>query len=138
RLLEEELEAELSGRDRELKIESKPAVVMVVGVNGTGKTTTIAKLAHRLQADGRVPLLGAADTFRAAADAQLRTWGDRLGVDVVGGQEGADPAAVAFDAFQAARSRRRGVVLVDPARRLHSKHYLLAGLATIPPALEQD
>jgi fused signal recognition particle receptor len=138
RLLEEELEAELSGRDRELKIESKPAVVMVVGVNGTGKTTTIAKLAHRLQADGRVPLLGAADTFRAAADAQLRTWGDRLGVDVVGGQEGGDPAAVAFDAFQAARSRGRDVVLIDTAGRLHSKHNLMAELAKIRRVLEKE
>src|SRR5690606_40563245 len=121
RFLREELEAELSGRERSLDVESKPAVVVVVGVNGTGKTTTIAKLANRLKADGKVPLLGAADTFRAAADAQLRTWGDRLGVDVVGGQEGADPAAVAFDALQAARSRGRDVVLIDTAGRLHSK-----------------
>jgi fused signal recognition particle receptor len=138
RLLREELEAELSGRDRELNLGSKPAVIMVVGVNGTGKTTTIAKLAHRLKADGKVPLLGAADTFRAAADAQLRTWGDRLGVDVVGGQEGADPAAVAFDAFQAARSRGRDVVLVDTAGRLHSKHNLMAELAKIRRVLEKE
>ena len=138
RFLREELEAELSGRERSLDVESKPAVVVVVGVNGTGKTTTIAKLANRLKADGKVPLLGAADTFRAAADAQLRTWGDRLGVDVVGGQEGADPAAVAFDALQAARSRGRDVVLIDTAGRLHSKHNLMAELGKIRRVLERE
>ncbi|HEX2155137.1 MAG TPA: signal recognition particle-docking protein FtsY [Acidimicrobiia bacterium] len=138
-VLSEELEAELDGRSRHLQLgDSKPAVVMVVGVNGSGKTTTIAKLANQLQAEGRTPLLGAADTFRAAADAQLRTWGDRLGVEVVGGQEGADPAAVAFDAFQAARSRGKDVVIIDTAGRLQSKHNLMAELTKIRRVVERE
>jgi fused signal recognition particle receptor len=133
------LEGELAGRDRALRLgEVKPAVILVVGVNGVGKTTTIAKLAHRLAADGRVPLLAAADTFRAAADTQLRTWGERLGVDVVGGQEGADPAAVAHDAYAAARARGRDVVLVDTAGRLHSRHNLMAELAKIRRVLDGE
>lgn len=139
RLLEEELKSELAGRSRDLYVDTtKPAVVMVVGVNGSGKTTTIAKLAHRLKGEGRTPLLGAADTFRAAADAQLRTWADRLGVDVVGGQEGADPAAVAFDAYQAARSRGRDVVIIDTAGRLQSKHNLMAELTKIRRVVEKE
>ena len=133
------LEAELQGFDRRLVLGAgKPAIVLIVGVNGAGKTTTIAKLAHRLRGEGIEPLLGAADTFRAAADAQLRTWGERVGVDVVGGQEGADPAAVAFDAYQAARSRGRDVTIVDTAGRLHSKHNLMAELAKIRRVLERD
>lgn len=137
--LEEELRAELEGADRTLTVgDSKPAILLVVGVNGAGKTTTIAKLAHRLQRDGLSPLLGAADTFRAAADAQLRTWGERVGADVVGGQEGADPAAVAYDAYQAARSRGKDMVIVDTAGRLHSKHNLMAELGKIRRVLERD
>lgn len=139
RYLEEELKGELAGRQRTLSLDSsKPAVLMVVGVNGSGKTTTIAKLANRLQADGITPLLGAADTFRAAADAQLRTWGERLGLDVVGGQEGADPAAVAFDAYQAARSRGRDVAIIDTAGRLQSKHNLMAELTKIRRVVERE
>lgn len=139
RALHHALKAEMAGRDRRLVLgESKPAVVMVVGVNGAGKTTSIAKLARVMQAEDRKPLLGAADTFRAAADAQLRTWGERLGVDVVGGQEGADPAAVAFDAYQAARSRGCDVVFVDTAGRLQSKHNLMAELAKVKRVLERE
>lgn len=134
-----ELVAELAGSSRSLSWgESKPSVVLVVGVNGSGKTTTIAKLARRFQDEGRVPLLGAADTFRAAADAQLRTWGERLGVDVVGGQEGSDPASVAFDAYTAARSRGRDVVLVDTAGRLQAKHNLMAELAKVKRVVERE
>jgi fused signal recognition particle receptor len=138
-VLEEELRAELEGADRTLTLgDSKPAIVLVVGVNGAGKTTTIAKLAQRLQRDGLSPLLGAADTFRAAADAQLRTWGERVGAEVVGGQEGADPAAVAYDAYQAARSRGKDLVIVDTAGRLHSKQNLMAELGKIRRVLERD
>lgn len=133
------LVAELAGSSRSLYWgENKPAVVLVVGVNGSGKTTTIAKLARRFQDEGRVPLLGAADTFRAAADAQLRMWGERLGVDVVGGQEGSDPASVAFDAYTAARSRGRDVVLVDTAGRLQAKHNLMAELAKVKRVVERE
>jgi fused signal recognition particle receptor len=118
-----------SGRD--LVLTGHPAVMIVVGVNGTGKTTSIAKLAHQMKVGGLEPLLGAADTFRAAADQQLRTWADRVGVEVVGGQSGADPASVAFDAYQAARARGRDVVIIDTAGRLHSKSNLMDELGKV-------
>ena len=121
----------LGREDRALTLTGRPAVVIVVGVNGTGKTTSIAKLAGRMKAGGREPLLGAADTFRAAADQQLRTWAERVGVEVVGGQAGADPASVAFDAYQAARARGRDVVIIDTAGRLHSKTNLMDELGKV-------
>ena len=117
--------------DRALTLEGRPAVVIIVGVNGTGKTTSIAKLANQMKARGLEPLLGAADTFRAAADQQLRAWAERVGVEVVGGQAGADPASVAFDAYQAARARGRDVVIVDTAGRLHSKANLMDELGKV-------
>jgi fused signal recognition particle receptor len=136
--LHDELLATLSGKDRDLHLSGSPAVMVVVGVNGVGKTTSIAKLAARLESDGSSALLGAADTFRAAADAQLRTWADRVGVEIVGGQSGADPAAVAFDSYQAARSRSRDVLIVDTAGRLHSKHNLMQELGKIVRVLERE
>ena len=137
--LRRQLVAEMAGRTRSLRLDGdKPAVVLIVGVNGSGKTTSIAKLAHLFKSKGDEPLLGAADTFRAAADAQLRTWGDRLGVEVVGGQEGSDPASVAFDSFAAARARGRDVVIVDTAGRLHSKNNLMAELSKIKRVLERE
>jgi fused signal recognition particle receptor len=105
-----------------------PHVTLVVGVNGTGKTTTAAKLAAAVQARGGVPLLVAADTFRAAAVEQLQTWGGRLGVPVISHRPGADPGAVVFDALQAATSRGATDVFVDTAGRLHTKHNLMAEL----------
>lgn len=138
RLLRDEIVAVLAGRDRELHLEGKPAIIVVVGVNGTGKTTSIAKVAARLVADGRSVLLGAADTFRAAADVQLRAWAERVGVDIVSGQEGADPAAVAYDSLAAARARGRDVVIVDTAGRLQSKKHLMAELAKIRRVLERE
>jgi fused signal recognition particle receptor len=136
--LHDELLATLSGKDRDLHLTGSPAVMVVVGVNGVGKTTSIAKLAARLESTGSTALLGAADTFRAAADAQLRTWADRVGVEIVGGQSGADPAAVAFDSYQAARSRSRDVLIVDTAGRLHSKHNLMQELGKIVRVLERE
>ena len=138
RLLRAEVLGILSADDRSLRLDGAPAVVMVVGVNGTGKTTSIAKLAARLRSQGLDPLLGAADTFRAAADSQLRTWADRVGVEMVGGQEGADPASVAFDAYSAARARGRDVVVVDTAGRLHSKRNLMAELEKIRRVVERE
>ncbi len=138
RALTEEMLAVFAGSDRTLRLDGRPAVVMVVGVNGVGKTTSIAKLAARLRTEGKTPLLGAADTFRAAADSQLRTWADRVGVEMVGGQPGADPAAVAFDAFSAARARGRDVVIVDTAGRLHSKQNLMAELEKIRRVLVRE
>ena len=111
--------------------EDRPAVVLVVGVNGTGKTTTTGKLARVLVADGRSVVLGAADTFRAAATLQLQTWGDRVGAAVVTGPENADPAAVAFDAVKYAVDEGADVVVVDTAGRLHTKHNLMAELTKL-------
>jgi fused signal recognition particle receptor len=108
-----------------------PVVILLVGVNGAGKTTTAAKLAHRLGAEGHPALLGACDTFRAAAGAQLEAWASRLGVPLVGGRPGADPAAVAFDAVSAGRARGMHAVLLDSAGRLHTKAHLMEELRKV-------
>ncbi len=129
--LETALTTELSGKDRALGLRGEPSIVLVVGVNGTGKTTTIAKLASRFVSDGHTVTLGAADTFRAAAVEQLEAWGQRLGVQVVRGQEGGDPAAVAHDAIESAEARGVDVVIIDTAGRLHGKKNLMAELQKI-------
>jgi fused signal recognition particle receptor len=110
---------------------TKPAVIMVVGVNGSGKTTTIAKLGQRFQADGKSLLFGAADTFRAAAVDQLQVWGERLGVDVVSGAPESDPGAVAFNAVQAGAARGADLVIVDTAGRLHTRFNLMEELKKV-------
>jgi len=115
----------------------QPAVVLIVGVNGTGKTTTTGKLARVLVADGRTVLLGAADTFRAAAAEQLQTWGDRVGVATVRGAEGADPASVAFQAVQAGCDADVDVVVVDTAGRLHTKTGLMDELGKVKRVIEK-
>jgi fused signal recognition particle receptor len=117
--------------------EGAPAVIMVVGVNGTGKTTTIGKIAHRLRREGRSVTLAASDTFRAAAGEQLETWATRSGAHVVAQDRGADPGAVAFDAVQAARSRGDDVVIVDTAGRLHTREPLMQELAKVKRVLEK-
>ena len=109
-------------------VDGEPEVILVVGVNGTGKTTTIGKLAHQLRDQGRKVLLCAADTFRAAAIEQLEIWGNRTAVEVIKQKPGADPSAVLFDALQAARARRLDYVIVDTAGRLHTKSNLMAEL----------
>jgi len=114
-----------------------PSVILFVGVNGTGKTTSIAKLAFRLRADGRTLALAAADTFRAAAVEQLRIWGEQLGVPVIAQRAGADPGAVAFDAVVAAESRGLDAVLVDTAGRLQNKQQLMDELAKIRRVIER-
>jgi fused signal recognition particle receptor len=129
----EDVVAELvsaDGQDR-LAFGGPPTVVLVVGVNGTGKTTTIGKLAHRLGESGRSVVLAAADTYRAAAEEQLEIWAGRAGADFVGSQRGADPAAVAFDAIAAADARGRDVVIVDTAGRLHTQTNLMEELAKV-------
>jgi fused signal recognition particle receptor len=108
-----------------------PTVILVVGVNGTGKTTTVGKLARTLSAHGRSVLVGAADTFRAAAEEQLEIWAERAGAEFVGGARGADPAAVAFDAVEAGRARGKDVVVVDTAGRLHTQANLMEELAKV-------
>ena len=129
--LASQLRLELGAKDRELHLLGSPSVILVIGVNGSGKTTTIAKLAARLGGEGKKVMLAAADTFRAAAGPQLQTWGDRLGVDVVGGREGGDPASVAFDAISSARAKGADVVIVDTAGRLHAKKNLMAEMSKI-------
>ena len=115
-----------------LDLGSRPLdVILIVGVNGSGKTTSIAKLAHRYQRQGRRVLLAAADTFRAAAMDQLEIWAQRAGVDIVKGPEGGDPGAVVFDALQAARSRGMDVVIADTAGRLHTQYNLMAELRKV-------
>ena len=115
-----------------------PTVVSVVGVNGTGKTTTIGKLAHRLRADSRRVLLAAADTFRAAAADQLEIWAGRSGADLVRHREGADPAAVVYDAAQAARARHADVLIVDTAGRLHTKVNLIEELKKMDRVVRRE
>jgi fused signal recognition particle receptor len=115
----------------------KPFVVLVVGVNGVGKTTSIAKLAQRLVQLKRVPLLVAADTFRAAAIDQLQVWADRIGIEVVRHRDGADPAAVAYDGIAAAKGRQVDVVLIDTAGRLHTKSNLMEELRKMTRVIGQ-
>lgn len=120
-----------------LKLGASPAVILFVGVNGSGKTTTVAKIAARLRAEGRSVILAAADTFRAAAIEQLRVWGEAAGVPVVAQRAGADPGAVAFDAVAAAEARGLDVVLIDTAGRLHNKTQLMAELTKIRRVVER-
>ena len=137
--LEEALVSEvesLFGDPPTLALEAKPSVILVVGVNGTGKTTTIGKLARKLGEHGRSVLVGAADTFRAAAEEQLEIWAERAGADFVGAARGADPASVAYDAVEAARARGRDVAIVDTAGRLHTQSNLMAELEKVRRVIE--
>jgi signal recognition particle-docking protein FtsY len=136
-LLRDEI-VEVLGPDGSLRLPAgRPGVVMVVGVNGTGKTTTIGKLAKRLTGEGMQVSLAAADTFRAAAGEQLEVWATRAGAHVVGQQRGADPGAVAFDAVKSATARGADVLIVDTAGRLHTKAPLMDELAKIKRVLEK-
>jgi fused signal recognition particle receptor len=126
-----ELHPDLDRSIKALPHDDKPSVLLVVGVNGTGKTTTVGKLARVLVADGRRVVLGAADTFRAAATHQLQTWASRVGAQVVGGEEGADPASVAFDAVDAGITGGADVVVIDTAGRLHTKTGLMDELGKV-------
>jgi fused signal recognition particle receptor len=138
-LVREELLRVLAAADRPPgEPASGPRVVLVVGVNGTGKTTTVGKLANQWRQTGRTPLICAADTFRAAAVDQLQVWADRAGVDLVRAREGADPAAVVFDAVTAAKARGRDVVLVDTAGRLHTRSNLMQELEKIRRVIARE
>jgi fused signal recognition particle receptor len=117
---------------------AKPFVVLVVGVNGTGTTTTIAKLSSRWKSEGKSVVLGAADTFRAAAIEQLQMWADRIGVPLVKHKAGSDPAAVAHDAVAAAKARGADVVIIDTAGRLHNKSHLMQELAKIHRVIDKE
>ena len=124
--------------DTALNLSTKPSVVLVIGVNGVGKTTTIGKIAHQLKDSGKKVLLCAADTFRAAAADQLEIWAGRAGVDIIRQDEGADPAAVVFDAIQAAKARNADVILCDTAGRLHNKQNLMNELGKISRIIDRE
>jgi len=134
--LAEEIEA-LLGKPGRLALTERPSVLLVVGVNGTGKTTTIGKLAHRLREHDRSVILAAADTFRAAAEEQLEIWARRAGAEFVGSARGGDPAAVAYDAIEAAQARGRDVVVVDTAGRLHTQANLMEELVKVRRVIAQ-
>ncbi len=136
--LADELVSLFEGVDRRLVLDGRPSVIIAVGVNGTGKTTTVAKLAHLLSEDGHTVTLGAADTFRAAAVSQLETWGDRIGVPVVSGAEGADPASVAFNAYRAGVEAGASCVIIDTAGRLHSRSNLMDELGKVVRVLANE
>ena len=124
--------------DTAYRFEKEKSVVLVIGVNGVGKTTTIGKLAGKLKNQGKKVILGAADTFRAAAGEQLTEWANRAGVEIVGGQEGSDPGSVVYDAVQAAKARKADVLLCDTAGRLHNKKNLMEELKKINRILEKE
>jgi fused signal recognition particle receptor len=129
--------AELFGEPAKLELSQAPSVILVVGVNGTGKTTTIGKLASKLAEHGHSVVVAAADTFRAAAEEQLEIWAQRAGADFVGSERGGDPAAVAYDAIDAAQARGRDVVIVDTAGRLHTQANLMEELAKVRRVIAQ-
>ena len=130
-LVKQEIRGVFAAVDRPVVVAHHPKVVLIVGVNGTGKTTTVGKLANRLKSDGEKPLICAADTFRAAAVEQLEIWAARAGVDVVRAREGADPAAVVFDAITSGKAKGRDPILVDTAGRLHTRVNLMNELDKI-------
>lgn len=134
----EETVAELLRGGQELELHTKPAVILVIGVNGVGKTTTIGKLAARFGAEGKKVVLGAADTFRAAAIEQLEIWAERAGADIVKHTQGSDPAAVVFDTLSAAKARDADVVICDTAGRLHNKKNLMDELGKISRVIDRE
>ena len=134
----QEVVADMLRGDEELKISTKPSIILVIGVNGVGKTTTIGKLANNLKKQGKNVLLAAADTFRAAAIEQLEIWAERSGCDIVKQNEGSDPAAVIYDAISAAKARNTDVIICDTAGRLHNKKHLMDELAKIGRVIDRE
>lgn len=137
RLLEEVITEMLSGGE-ELDVSTSPSIILVIGVNGVGKTTTIGKLANQLQSEGKRVLLCAADTFRAAAADQLEIWANRSGADLVRQHEGADPASVVYDGISSARAKGSDVIIVDTAGRLHNKANLMNELGKISRIIDRE
>ncbi len=133
-----EIMADMIGEGEPLKLSTKPSVLLIIGVNGVGKTTSIGKIAAQLKADGKKVVVAAADTFRAAAIDQLAVWCDRAGVDLIKQSEGSDPAAVVYDAVSAAKGRDADVLIVDTAGRLHNKKNLMDELAKIDRVLSRE
>ena len=138
RSLLKEIIAEMLSGDSELNLSTQPAIILVIGVNGVGKTTTIGKMANNLRQDGKKVLLAAADTFRAAAIEQLEIWADRAQVDLIKHGEGSDPAAVVFDAVNAGKARGADVIICDTAGRLHNKKNLMNELAKISRVIDKE
>ena len=134
----EEILVSMIGEGEPLVLDTKPSVILVIGVNGVGKTTSIAKIANLLKSEGKSVILAAADTFRAAAVDQLKIWADRVGVDISSHGEGSDPAAVVFDAVNAAKSRHSDVLIIDTAGRLHNKKNLMDELAKINRVVDRE
>ena len=130
--------AEMIGEGEPLNLSTTPSVVLVIGVNGVGKTTSIAKIANLLKKDGKKVMLAAADTFRAAAIDQIAVWADRVGVELIRHDEGSDPASVVYDAVSAAKSRGADVLIVDTAGRLHNKKNLMDELAKINRVISRE
>lgn len=137
-LLIESIKEQMNVGETAYRFENEKSVVLVIGVNGVGKTTSIGKLAGKLKEQGKTVVLAAADTFRAAAGDQLKEWANRAGVDMIGGQDGADPGAVVYDAVAAAKSRNADVLLCDTAGRLHNKKNLMEELKKINRILEKE
>ena len=135
----QEIISDILGEDEEeFTLKTSPAVILVIGVNGVGKTTSIAKLAHLYKQEGKKVILAAADTFRAAAIDQLQIWADRVGVDIIKQQEGSDPASVVYDAISATKARGADVLICDTAGRLHNKKNLMEELSKIHKIIDRE
>lgn len=136
--LRDEIKDIFDSVDNSLKLETQPSVILVVGVNGVGKTTSIGKMANRLKQDGKKVVVAAADTFRAAAVEQLEIWANRAGCDIVKKQEGVDPASVVYDAIKIAKEKQADVLICDTAGRLHNKKYLMDELLKIKRVIDKE
>lgn len=136
--LREEIKSILDSVDSELKLETTPTVILVVGVNGVGKTTSIGKIANRLKQDGKQVVIAAADTFRAAAVEQLEIWANRVGCDIIKKEENADPASVVYDAIKITKQKNADVLICDTAGRLHNKKYLMDELIKIKKVIDKE
>ena len=136
--LRKEIQEIFDATDNTLKLETKPAVILVVGVNGVGKTTSIGKIANRLKKDGKKVVVAAADTFRAAAVEQLEIWANRVGCDIVKREEGVDPASVVYDAIKITKEKNADVLICDTAGRLHNKKYLMDELIKIKKVVDKE
>lgn len=136
--LREEIQAIFDKTDKKLNLETKPSVILVVGVNGVGKTTSIGKIANRLRKDGKKVVVAAADTFRAAAVEQLEIWANRAGCEIVKREEGVDPASVVYDAIKITKEKNADVLICDTAGRLHNKKYLMDELIKIKKVIDKE
>ena len=136
--LREEIKGIFDSLDNSLHLETKPSVILVVGVNGVGKTTSIGKMANRLKQDGKKVVIAAADTFRAAAVEQLEIWANRAGCELVKREEGVDPASVVFDAIKATKEQNADILICDTAGRLHNKKYLMDELIKIKKVIDKE